>query len=296
MSIEHYILEKRELINRELDRILTAEHELNEFARYTILAPGHRWRPIITIATAEMYGVPDDEILPIACCIEILHGTSMIIDDLPSFDNAMTRRGRTTLHRVSGEALAIWTSWYTLNFALSLLSYKNELPQQTREKFVDDFGNLVSEMISGQTKDILSKGKTMTPEQILRMYEQKSGALYGFSAVAGGIVGRASDSKIEALRKYGRSMGTAYQILDDILDIEAKPEEIGKDVGQDVGKPTLPLLVGIETSREKAKKLMVEAKEALAHIPRDTSVLRDLVDYIALVNKQLTTPIIRFDV
>ena len=296
MTIEQYILEKRRIINTELDRILPKEHIIDEAVRYTVLATSNRWRPIVTIATSEMYGVKEKEILPIASAIEMLNGASIMIDDLPSFDNATLRRGKQTLHKVYGEALGILASFYTVHhLAFSLIS-GSDLPEPIRKRLIFDFPKLINEMVLGQAKDVLSKGKTMTTEEILQMYGQKSGALYGFSAVAGGVVGRASDSEIEALRKYGRSMGTAYQVLDDILDIEAKPKEIGKDVQQDLCKPTLPSLIGVEASKRKAQGLMQDAKQALTRIDRDTFILTELVDYIVLINKKLTAPVVRFGV
>ena len=300
MGIDEYVLEKRQIINDELVRILSSLNleggdELIECAKYTILAPSNRWRPIVAIASAEMYDILIDKILPISCAIEMLHCASMMIDDLPSFDNAMLRRGKPTLHRVYGEGLAIYTSHLTLTLARSLI-FRSDLPQQIKVKLVVDYFSdlIITEMIPGQLRDITSKNTTMTSEQILQMYEQKSGALYGFSAAVGGIVDQANNAEVEHLTKYGRKMGTAYQILDDILDIEAKPEEIGKDVGKDIGKPTLPSIIGVEASREKARELMQESKDALSNIRRNTRILYKLVGYIALADKRVSPSIVQF--
>ena len=296
MSIEQFISEKREKVNNELARILSLDSQLDEAARYTMLGPSHRWRPIVTIAAAEMYDVPVKEILPIACAIEILHGASIIIDDSPSFDNFTLRRGRPTLHRAYSEDLAILTSFYLIDYLVeSLFLSKNNLPQQIRNKLFDYLLRTKAEMIQGEYEDIKSKGISMSPNQILKMYEQKSGSLFGLSAVAGGIVGRTDEVELEHLERYGRNMGTAYQILDDILDIEAQPEEIGKDVGKDKDKPNLPSTIGIDDSRKKAQELRLSAQQALKYLGKNVEILNDLVEYIALMNnKKITSSIIKF--
>ncbi len=297
MGIEQYVLEKREIVNEELFRILSKKGLLTKAARHTILSPSHRWRPIVTIATADMYGILNEEILPIACAVEIIHGSSIIIDDLPSFDDGMLRRGKPTLHRVYGEHLAVCTAYSILVMAYSSISSKNGLSEEIRRRLLDYFYSTLGEMIEGQSKDIASKNNDMTVDKILEMYEQKSGALYGFSAVAGGLVGKASDAELDFLSKYGRRMGTAYQILDDILDIEAQPIEIGKDVRKDLGKAALPSFIEVDASRIKAQELINDSKEALTHIGKETHKLSDLVDYIVLVNvnRKETSPIIKYN-
>ena len=294
MNIDQYVLEKRQIINTELARILPENDVLSEAARYTILSPSNRWRPIITIATAEMYDVPQEEVLHVACAIESLHGASIMLDDLPSFDNAMLRRGKPTLHMVYGENVALLASfWIKECFAPSLLSLRKDV--NIRGKLTDYFISTTDNMIYGEAKDMSSKNSSMGIDEILNMYEQKSGALYELSAVAGGIVGQANETELKHLAKYGKSMGTAYQILDDILDIESTPEQIGKDVGQDKNKPTLPKLIGIEASRIKAQQLMDESKKVLTYLSRKTDMLSELVDYIVLINWKITTPIVKFE-
>lgn len=297
MNLDQYILEKRNVIDNELARILVGDSIADEMARYTILAPSNRWRPIVAIASVEMYDVPIKDILPVACAIEILHGTSIIIDDLPSFDNGMVRRGKPTLHRVYGEHLAHWASLYAGILANFQILSKNNLPQQTRETLLELFCKLTNEMMSGEIMDLDSRTVSMDVNTLLKRDEKKSGALYGFSAVTGGIAGKASDKELNLLNEYGRSMGTAYQILDDILDVEAQLEQIGKDSGKDkkLDRPTLPSVLGLEASKEKAKELMQNAKQALSGLGRNARILYELVDYVALFDKRVTPAIVQFN-
>ncbi|MBI2091488.1 MAG: polyprenyl synthetase family protein, partial [Deltaproteobacteria bacterium] len=164
----------------------------------------------------------------------------------------------------------------------SSISSKNGLSEEIRRRLLDYFYSTLGEMIEGQSKDIASKNNDMTVDKILEMYEQKSGALYGFSAVAGGLVGKASDAELDFLSKYGRRMGTAYQILDDILDIEGTTEELGKPAKSDIGnkKSTYPSILGVEKSKKLAKEQIDAAYSALAEFDAKADPLREIARYI----------------
>ncbi|HXE79553.1 MAG TPA: farnesyl diphosphate synthase [Vicinamibacterales bacterium] len=255
-----------------------------EPVRYSLRAGGKRLRPILTLASAEAAGarceppLGADEArrlaLPAACAIEMIHTYSLVHDDLPSMDNDVLRRGQPTVHVAFGESMAILAGDGLLTEAFGLIAREPDIgPPDLAERKVRAIARLaqaagVAGMVGGQAIDLDLTGRAAAPDlSLLRdMHARKTGALIRAAAVVGGIMVGASDAVISALDEYGTDLGLAFQIVDDVLDVEGETAALGKTAGKDAaaGKITYPALVGIETSRRLAREAIGRAESALA--------------------------------
>jgi geranylgeranyl diphosphate synthase type II len=272
MTLDDYLREKRALVDAALDRHLppaaTPPRVIHEAMRYAVLGGGKRIRPILAIAAAEACGADATPFLQQIAALELIHTYSLVHDDLPALDNDDLRRGRKTTHVVFGEAMGILAGDALLTEAFSWLLAPGGNLRAIHEVVVaiDSKG-----MIGGQVADIEATG---TAEQtrmsalhsgaqtflsaLQFIHENKTGKLLTASVVLGGILAGADEEKIEALRRYGHAVGLAFQIVDDLLDIEADAATLGKTAGKDVaqGKLTYPSLVGVEAARAEAQRLL----------------------------------------
>ncbi|MBR4347646.1 MAG: polyprenyl synthetase family protein [Fibrobacter sp.] len=251
---------------------------LHEAMRYSMFAGGKRLRPALVKATFDMFGGKGDKVWLATSALEMLHTFSLIHDDLPCIDNDDYRRGKLTNHKKFGEATAVMAG-----DALCVLAF--ELMGKTgNAKAIEALAHLLSTygLIGGEMTDIECEGKKVDLEIVDYIHYHKTAALIEASLQVGAMLAGADDKSIEAIRNYGRSIGLAFQIVDDILDIVSTTEELGKDAGSDIekGKATYPSIVGLENSRAKAKELYDESLKALDSLKCDTSILRSIAAFI----------------
>lgn len=272
-----------------LDRFLpsadTRPSRLHESIRYSVLAPGKRLRPILVLAGAEAVGGHAQAVLPTACALECIHVFSLVHDDLPCMDNDDYRRGRLTNHRVYGEATALLAGDALLALAFELAAENARTAPPGR--VVRVLGLLArasgtAGMVGGQVVDIESEGKTVTPDELRFIHAHKTGALLTASVLSGAILCGADEEQEAALECYGRAVGLAFQIADDILDVVGDQEKIGKPVGSDAkqDKATYPKLFGLEESRRMARVEAGRAACALEGFDHRADPLRAIARYI----------------
>ena len=251
---------------------------LHEAMRYSMFAGGKRLRPGLAKATFDMFGGTGDKIWLATSALEMLHTFSLIHDDLPCVDNDDYRRGKLTSHKKFGEATAVMAGDALCIQAFELMGRAgNAKAIEVLARLLGTYG-----MIGGEMTDIECEGKEVDLEIVDYIHYHKTAALIEASLLVGALLAGASESDMEIIRKYGRSIGLAFQIVDDILDIVSTTEELGKDAGSDIekGKATYPSIVGLENSRAKAKELYCESLKALDGLACDTSILRAIAAFI----------------
>ena len=285
-----YLAERRRLVEAALDRCLPPEDEppasVHRAMRYSVLAGGKRLRPILVMAGAEAVGGRAERVMPTACALELIHTYSLIHDDLPAMDDDDYRRGRPTNHKVFGEAIAILAGDALLTLAFGLIASNAE--QTGDARIVCDVVADVAQaagtrgMVGGQVVDIESEGRAIEAETLDFIHRRKTAALIGVSLRAGARLAGAAPAALAAVSEAGAALGLAFQIVDDILDVEGSLEELGKTAGSDQRKrkATYPALHGLEASRRRARALIVEAKAALAPLGPAAEPLRALADFI----------------
>jgi len=285
-----YLAERRALVDAALERVLPAEDTppatVHRAMRYSVLAGGKRLRPILVIAGAEAVGGAPCEVLPAACALELIHTYSLIHDDLPAMDDDDYRRGRLTSHKVFGEAMAILAGDGLLTLAFKLVADNAALARDPRvlrdvvTALADAAGTFG--MVGGQVVDIESEGKTITPETLEYIHLHKTAALIRAAMRVGALLGGGGPAAVEAIGDAGRDLGLAFQIVDDILDVEGSLEELGKTAGSDARKQkaTYPALHGVPASRREAQRLVAGVKARLAPLGAPAAPLGALADYV----------------
>lgn len=259
-------------------------HTVWEAMRYSLMAGGKRIRPVIMVLTALSLGAEENAVLPFASALEMIHTYSLIHDDLPAMDNDDYRRGRLTNHKVYGEAAAILAGDGLLNLAYeTMIEALAQDPSPGAIKAMQYIakGAGSSGMIAGQIADMESETRTVGEEGLYYIEHNKTGCLLTSAFVAGGYIAQASEDEISVLEKAGFKMGTAFQIQDDILDIEGTLEELGKAPGSDEQnhKETFVSLYGLEEAKRKSKELSEEAIQLLEMLPGIHGIfVRELVD------------------
>jgi geranylgeranyl diphosphate synthase, type II len=266
-DLKDYLKARQQICEAALDKSLSIQYpeKIYEAMRYSLLAGGKRLRPILCIATCEMMGGTIDMAMPTACALEMVHTMSLIHDDLPAMDNDDYRRGKLTNHKVYGEDIAILAGDGLLAYAFEYIveNTQNVAPAAIL-KVVSRIGRAVGAagLVGGQVVDLESEGKTDTTLETLNfIHNHKTAALLEACVVCGGILAGALDSEVQRLSVYSQNIGLAFQIIDDILDITATQEQLGKTAGKDLKakKVTYPSLWGIEESRKKAEQLIEDA-------------------------------------
>jgi geranylgeranyl diphosphate synthase type II len=289
--LKEYLAGQKMVIDQALARYIPGEENyppvIFEAIRYSALAGGKRLRPILCLAAAEAVGGKCGPILPVACGLELIHTYSLIHDDLPAMDNDDYRRGRLTSHKVFGEDIAILAGDALLTEAFRLMTRRERMPGIPPERLLEVMGEIAEAagwfgMIGGQVLDVRSEGEKAEMETLHRIHRLKTGAMIRVSLRAGAILAGASAEALASLSDYGRQIGLAFQIADDILNVEGDPLLLGKGTGSDAarGKVTFPALLGVEASRARAKKLVGEAVAALNCFDDRAEPLRSLALYI----------------
>ena len=297
-SLAEYVGARRARIDEALTRFLPTPPEyprgVYEAMRYSLDAGGKRLRPILTLAAAEAVAGSSVSVesaielaLPAACAVELIHTYSLIHDDLPAMDDDSLRRGRPTNHVVHGEGMAILAGDGLLTEAFALLAAEPRDPALAARKIRTIQTIAVAAggggMVGGQAIDLLAVGSSTFDQYSLQdMHARKTGALIRAAAVAGAIMGGGSDEEIRAVDEYGRHLGLAFQIVDDILDVEGDAKDLGKTAGKDAkaGKPTYPSTYGLDASRRLAAEHHDAAVAALRLIGLQQSRLADIADWV----------------
>ena len=289
-DLEPYLQSRRVLVDAALERFLppesTAPPAVHRAMRYSVLAGGKRLRPILVIAGAEAVGGHADMVLPSACALELIHTYSLIHDDLPAMDDDDYRRGQLTSHKVFGEAMAILAGDALLTPAFRLVA-ENAAHVKDSRVICDVVAEIASAagtggMVGGQVVDIESEGKTITPETLDYIHTHKTAALIRASLRVGAMLAGARPAALEAISAAGHRLGLAFQIVDDILDVEGSLEELGKTAGSDERKQkaTYPAVHGLDASRRRARTLLDEAQAALAPLGPAAQPVLALADFI----------------
>lgn len=284
MDINNYFTIKSALIEDKLDHLVpekdVAYALLFKSARYSLLGGGKRLRPILTIAAAETFGKEADAALSVGCALEMIHTYSLIHDDLPCMDDDDFRRGKLSLHKAFGEAQAVLTGDYLLTYAFEVIVNDANLSAQQKISLI----SLIAKnsgcqgMIAGQVMDIHAEGNVIDLNSLKHIHQYKTGALINASILAGGIIANASMEELQVLNDFGKDIGLAFQIIDDVIDVTSSEQKHGKAIASDTSnnKTTYVTLLGIEPARQSANALFECSIDHLAKLDRDTSILQAL--------------------
>jgi geranylgeranyl diphosphate synthase, type II len=287
-DLKGYLSARQELVEAALDRSLPVIYpeRIYEAMRYSLMAGGKRLRPILCLATSELVGGTVEMAMPTACALEMIHTMSLIHDDLPAMDNDDYRRGKLTNHKVFGEAVAILAGDGLLAYAFEYIVENTQgVPADRLIKVIARLGRAVGAagLVGGQVVDLDCEGATdVTIETLNFIHVHKTAALLETSVVSGAILAGASDDAIQRLTRYSQAIGLAFQIVDDVLDITATQEELGKSVGKDLRaqKATYPSFWGIDESRKQAHQLIEQAKAEVSGYGESALPLMAIADYI----------------
>ena len=294
--LETYLHTQQERLETALDHYLPAPDAppatLSEAMRYSVFAGGKRVRPILLLAATEAVGGDGEAVLPAACAMEFVHTYSLIHDDLPAMDDDDYRRGQLTSHKVFGEAVAILAGDALLTYAFEVMTCPALTARFAPGVLLEATHHLAraagsSGMVGGQVVDMGSEGREVSLDVLEYIHRHKTAALIGAAVSIGGLLGGGSVAQLEALGRYGQAIGLAFQIADDVLDVEGDSAALGKQVGQDAqhGKATYPALLGLQASRQQAASLLDVALAAISDFDGAADRLRQLARFI--VNRRV---------
>ena len=285
---EAYLDQCRQQVDRELDRCLArhaTSERLQETMRYSVLGGGKRVRPALCMAAARAMGSDESTALAPACALELIHAYSLVHDDLPAMDDDDLRRGRPTAHIAFDEASAILAGDALQTLAFALLSDAPALSDRQRVTMISELARASGHqgMVGGQAIDLESVGRQLSMVQLEAMHRHKTGALIKASVRLGALTSETvTECQLSNLTDYASALGLAFQVQDDLLDIEGDTEVIGKRQGSDAAraKPTYPALLGIEGARQHLARLLDEALSALESFDSEADTLRAMADYV----------------
>jgi len=290
LELKPYIKQKNQIIDAALEKVFQESHSsktLVKAMKYSLMAGGKQIRPVLCLAACEAVGGAPEDALTAACALEMIHTYSLIHDDLPAMDDDELRRGKATCHIAFNEATAVLAGDALLTLAFEMLSSVQFDDGNQAFRWLKVI-RLISEaagyrgMIQGQMLDIASEGIKLSAAQLETMHRLKTGALIETSLACGALLGGADGRQTDLLSDYGRKIGLAFQVADDILNVEGNPALMGKAVGTDRQrhKSTYPSVLGIQAAREFSKKLVQEALQALETFDKQADPLRGIARYI----------------
>ena len=282
MNVPAFFAGYQQRADAELQRLVPATGDTVQRAMaYTVLAPSKRVRPVLTLLCAELCGGTAERAVPVAASIELIHASSLILDDLPSMDDAALRRGRATNHKVFGEAMAILAAFALLNLSFGTVAkaYGPDVAARITTLLSDAIGT--SGLIGGQAADLLATDQAIGFEMLERIHRGKTGALFVAAAACGAVTADAPPQSIASLTAYAKNLGLAFQIVDDLLDVEGDPSQTGKDVREDARKTTFVSFSGVAGARQLAGELCATANQALQPFGRRADRLRELSAFVA---------------
>ncbi|MDQ0817574.1 geranylgeranyl diphosphate synthase type II [Bacillus pumilus] len=266
---------------------LTIPEDLKSSMLYSLKAGGKRLRPVLVLALLHAYGKNEEDGIPVGCAVEMIHTYSLIHDDLPCMDDDDLRRGIPTNHKVYGEATAVLAgdALLTESFRLITSQLSSSVSADKKLRIVDELVKSAGAlgMVGGQFDDMEAEQKQVSLAELESIHARKTGKLLTFSVAAGAMLAGASDDDIEKLREFSYHIGIAFQIRDDILDLEGSEEKIGKRVGSDTAneKSTYPSLLTLSGAKEKLHEHITRAKEIVSNLQLEQQLLHDLCDLIA---------------
>src|SRR5438128_2565172 len=289
MNLKAYLRSRRKEIDRALDYYLPKTNvkpaTLHKAMRYSLFAGGKRLRPILCLAAAEACRGKGSNALPLACALECIHTYSLVHDDLPSMDNDDYRRGRPTCHKVFGEGIAVLAGDALLTIAFEIVSRAKPAPRYDMSILLREIAVAAGsqKLIAGQVADLEAEGKKADRAQLRYIHENKTAAILTTSVRLGAMSANADARKLNVITQFGRALGPAFQIIDDILDVTQTSEKLGKSAGKDVAarKATYPAVIGLEKSRAEARRLTRHAHNALSVFrSSDAEPLHALANYL----------------
>ncbi len=288
MELAPYLRDRVELVDSALSRFLpparTRPATIHEAMRYSLFAGGKRLRPILCLAAAEACGGTIESALPAACAVECIHTYSLVHDDLPAMDDDDFRRGRPTSHKVYGEGIAVLTGDALLTAAFEILTHapttkRHPLPEQIRELAAAAGSR---QLIAGQVADLEGEGRDASRAELRFIHERKTAAMIVVSLRLGAMAANATALKVDALTTFGKNLGLAFQVIDDILDVTQTTEQLGKSAGKDLTaqKTTYPSVIGLDASKREARRLTQAAHRALGPLGKRADELRAIADHL----------------
>ena len=279
----------RAQIDSELDRLLPKETDepthVHSAIRWSMFAGGKRFRPALLLATGQTFGASVDDLIRSACALEMIHTYSLIHDDLPSMDDDDLRRGRPTCHVKFGEATAILAGDALQALAFQTIAEDERLAPEVRVKLIAEIARAAGTpegMVAGQALDLAAESRDVNGDELERIHHQKTGALICAAARCGAMIASANDNDLAAVTVYAINLGLQFQITDDLLDVTATAEDLGKTPGKDARarKATFPALYGIEATRKTLAAVHGTTCAALERIETSTQLLRSIADFV----------------
>ena len=274
------------LLNKYMPKEEGYQQTIIKAMNYSLKAGGKRLRPILTLESCKIVGGKEEDAIPFAMAVEMIHTYSLIHDDLPALDNDDLRRGKPTNHKIFGEGMATLAGDALLNYAFELM-LSSSIDKEDSNKYLKAINEVAKHagiygMIGGQVVDVESENKIIDKDKLDFIHLNKTAAMIVGCMRAGAIIGGASEEELEKVTKYGRNIGLSFQIVDDILDITGDEETLGKPIGSDIEnhKSTYPSLLGLEKSREIARQLIEEGKSSIDGLSSEIDFLNQLGDYI----------------
>jgi geranylgeranyl diphosphate synthase type II len=289
MNLKAYLRSRQKEVDRALDHYLPKANvkpaTLHKAMRYSLFAGGKRLRPILCLAAAEACRGNIDNALPLACALECIHTYSLVHDDLPSMDNDDFRRGRPTCHKVFGDGIAVLAGDGLLTIAFEIVSTAKPAPRYDMSILLREIAVAAGsqKLIAGQVADLEAEGKPVKRDQLRYIHENKTAAILSTSVRLGAMSANAEAKKLRAITEFGRGLGLAFQVIDDILDVTQTSEILGKSAGKDIAakKATYPAVIGVEKSRAEARRLTRQAHDALSVFrSSEAEALHALANYL----------------
>ena len=288
MDLAAYLTQRTKLVDRALNRFLPKESvkpvTIHKAMRYSIFAGGKRLRPVLVIAAAEACGGKLDSALPAACAVECIHTYSLIHDDLPCMDDDDLRRGRPTNHKVFGDGIAVLAGDALLTVAFEILAKAATTKRYNTAAVITELAHASGSrwLVGGQVADLEGEGKKLSGSELQYIHRCKTAALLTSSIRLGAMSANATDAQLKALTTFGQSVGLAFQVIDDILDVTQSSEKLGKTAGKDIHsqKATYPAVFGLDKSRKEAHRLTNLAQRSLNVFGAKANDLRMLADYL----------------
>jgi geranylgeranyl pyrophosphate synthase len=285
-ALDQFFSEVRQSVDRTLAELLpppdTEPKQLYEAIRWSLFGSGKRFRPALVIASGRGFEIGNDKLGRTAAAVEMIHTYSLIHDDLPAMDDDDLRRGRATVHRQFNEATAILAGDALQAMAFETIAHDPQLSEPVRLRLISELSAAAGRMVAGQQLDLAAEGRQLDLAAVERIHAGKTGALIGFAVRAGGVIGETDETEMAGITRFGEKLGLLFQITDDILDLTATSETLGKTAGKDAAhkKATYPELMGLEAARSLAVQIAAKAVEALGPVARQNGLLEQICRYV----------------
>jgi len=288
MDFSHYWSSRQKKVDAALNRLLpsatTKPKTIHQAMRYSLFAGGKRLRPVICLASAEVLRGEVENALPLACALECVHTYSLIHDDLPCMDNDDFRRGKPTSHKVYGEGMAVLAGDALLTIAFEIAAQAKASTRYPHAVLIRELAAASGSqgMVAGQVADLEGEGRKITPAELRYIHENKTAALITSSIRLGAMSANATPKQLAHLTDFGQSLGLAFQVIDDILDVTQTSEKLGKSAGKDIAaqKATYPALLGLDKAKKEADRLTARARAALKPFGKDAAPLEAMADFL----------------